>query len=132
MRTISTESITDPTQQKQCWWLEMGRYSFFLILLLFPVNGFNLVDQESSSSRGLQSSHKSFPKIYEKDFISCSDDLKLFYSTTYEAKDQKDKEWCQQTMKKYGTVIGKKWYLSLAFSSQPTDLTQGSNEQSIT
>jgi hypothetical protein len=66
-------------------------------------------------SRGQVLSKSTDFKDYQQDFHYCSEELRKTYATPFEGKNQKDKEWCTQTMKKYGTVIGKRWFVYYLF-----------------
>ena len=46
---------------------------------------------------------------YEKGLIKCSKEVEELYSLPFQSKNQKDREWCETTKNKYGTIIGKRW-----------------------
>lgn len=52
-------------------------------------------------------------KKYSQDFVTCPSEVIKRYGEVFEGKGQKSQQWCQETMKKYGTVIGKRWYILL-------------------
>jgi hypothetical protein len=46
-------------------------------------------------------------------YIACNNAIKKAYEAPAFIKDQKDLNWCQATMKKYGVIFGRRWYIFL-------------------
>ena len=63
-----------------------------------------------------------FQQLHGKDFIHCSEDLETLYDTPFEGRDQKDKQWCQDTMEQSGLIIGLSWS-SLPLLSSPSSVS---------